>query len=289
MKSLYIIIQNKIAIKLNIFSENLYNHFNLHFPDCYDELPLWWNDVIYNANFYTFDYVDYTKFLSHGKAYNLGVCIQYFKSELDEYYCVAIDELTLEKHYIWLIFHIISEALQGKGYFILHASAVCKNEKALLICGEKGSGKSTLARYLVVERGYKFLGDEFIVLDINNLYLSGVCSTSALQSGVFQKDVFVYDVGQRFFNNVRMTTCVFPHIVPLIDKPHVCVLSEKNLIKALAKNVWGRERDLKIGEKNSCHSELVAYLITTGSNIKINGNLLDKIHEGRCAGSASSI
>ncbi len=55
-------------------------------------------------------------------------------------------------------------ALGWRRHLILHASCVEKDGRALVMTGESGSGKSTLAA-LLGERGWRFLGDEFALLD----------------------------------------------------------------------------------------------------------------------------
>ena len=55
-------------------------------------------------------------------------------------------------------------ALGWRRHLILHASAAEKDGKALIMTGLSGSGKSTLSA-LLGERGWRFLGDEFVLLD----------------------------------------------------------------------------------------------------------------------------
>lgn len=55
-------------------------------------------------------------------------------------------------------------ALGQRRYLLLHASGVEKDGKALLMTGESGAGKSTLAA-LLMTRGWRLLGDEFVLVD----------------------------------------------------------------------------------------------------------------------------
>lgn len=55
-------------------------------------------------------------------------------------------------------------ALGQRRYLLLHASAVERDGRALLMTGHSGAGKSTLAA-LLGERGWRFMGDEFALLD----------------------------------------------------------------------------------------------------------------------------
>jgi len=55
-------------------------------------------------------------------------------------------------------------ALGQRRYLLLHASAVERDGRALLMTGNSGAGKSTLSA-LLGERGWRFMGDEFALLD----------------------------------------------------------------------------------------------------------------------------
>lgn len=55
-------------------------------------------------------------------------------------------------------------ALGWRRHLLLHASAVSRAGRAVVMTGVSGAGKSTLSA-LLGERGWRFLGDEFILLD----------------------------------------------------------------------------------------------------------------------------
>lgn len=55
-------------------------------------------------------------------------------------------------------------ALGQKRYLLLHASAVERDGRAVLMTGLSGAGKSTLAA-LLSRRGWRLMGDEFALLD----------------------------------------------------------------------------------------------------------------------------
>lgn len=56
-------------------------------------------------------------------------------------------------------------ALGQRRFLLLHASAVERDGRALLMTGVSGAGKSTLAA-LLGERGWRLMGDEFALLDM---------------------------------------------------------------------------------------------------------------------------
>ncbi len=59
----------------------------------------------------------------------------------------------------------VQMALGWRRHLLLHASAVEKDGKALIMTGESGSGKSTLSAMLG-HMGWRFMGDEFVLLDL---------------------------------------------------------------------------------------------------------------------------
>lgn len=58
-------------------------------------------------------------------------------------------------------------ALGWRRHLLLHASAVEKDGKALIMTGASGSGKSTLAAMLG-HKGWRFMGDEFVLINLVN-------------------------------------------------------------------------------------------------------------------------
>ncbi|MBY4636939.1 HprK-related kinase A [Sphingopyxis sp. XHP0097] len=58
-------------------------------------------------------------------------------------------------------------ALGWRRHLLLHASAVARDGRALVMSGESGSGKSTLAA-LLGEEGWRLMGDEFTLVDPAN-------------------------------------------------------------------------------------------------------------------------
>jgi HprK-related kinase A len=58
-------------------------------------------------------------------------------------------------------------ALGQRRYLLLHAGAVERDGRALLLTGESGAGKSTLSA-LLGERGWRFMGDEFALVGLDD-------------------------------------------------------------------------------------------------------------------------
>lgn len=59
---------------------------------------------------------------------------------------------------------LVQHCAVRKGIAVIHSSGVSNGENAFLFSGRGGSGKTTIAIEMV-ERGYRFLGDDFLFLD----------------------------------------------------------------------------------------------------------------------------
>ncbi len=56
-------------------------------------------------------------------------------------------------------------AMGSLRHLILHASGIARDKVSIIMPGESGSGKSTLAAALGYRNGWRFMGDEFALLD----------------------------------------------------------------------------------------------------------------------------
>lgn len=63
--------------------------------------------------------------------------------------------------------NITKFCLQEQGYFCLHASAMCIDDKVILFVGKKGAGKSTLATYFHLQ-GHPIWCDDYAMLQQEN-------------------------------------------------------------------------------------------------------------------------
>ena len=76
-------------------------------------------------------------------------------------------------------------ALGQKRYLLLHAASVEKDGRALIMTGESGAGKSTLAA-LLGERGWRLMGDEFALLDLDDGRLRAFPRAVSLKNGAIR-------------------------------------------------------------------------------------------------------
>jgi HprK-related kinase A len=76
-------------------------------------------------------------------------------------------------------------ALGQKRFLLLHAASVERDGKALVLTGESGAGKSTLAA-LLGERGWRLMGDEFALLDLESGALHPFPRAVSLKNGAIR-------------------------------------------------------------------------------------------------------
>jgi HprK-related kinase A len=76
-------------------------------------------------------------------------------------------------------------ALGQKRYLLLHAATVEKAGRVLIMTGESGAGKSTLAA-LLGERGWRLMGDEFALLDMESGLLMPFPRAVSLKNGAIR-------------------------------------------------------------------------------------------------------
>lgn len=57
-------------------------------------------------------------------------------------------------------------ALLHDRHLVMHASGFARKDKAIICCADSGSGKSTLSALLGHLAGWRFLADEFVLLDV---------------------------------------------------------------------------------------------------------------------------
>jgi HprK-related kinase A len=104
-------------------------------------------------------------------------------------------------------------ALGQRRYLLLHASAVERDGKALLMTGMSGAGKSTLAA-LLMARGWRLMGDEFALLDPATGLVHGFPRLISLKNaaiGVLERALPQARFGPRLENTPKGT---IRHLVP---------------------------------------------------------------------------
>lgn len=107
-------------------------------------------------------------------------------------------------------------ALGWRRHLLLHASSVEKDGRVLVMTGESGSGKSTLAA-LLGERGWRFMGDEFALLDLDSGAILPFPRLVSLKNRAI--DVVAGEVGQGRMGPLLAATAKgdIRHMVPRHD------------------------------------------------------------------------
>ena len=93
-----------------------------------------------------------------------------------------------------LIDFLISFKINERGYPLVHGSCVSKNCHAYLFPARSGGGKTVTSLYLT-EKGFDFLGDNFVVLDKGNVL-----------SFLSPLNIFTYNLAPIIKNNVEFKT-----------------------------------------------------------------------------------
>ena len=69
-----------------------------------------------------------------------------------------------------LLLSIIEHKLASKGYSLLHAAAISKNNQAYLLCGRGSSFKTSLCMDFVRIAGFDCLGDDRVILNCDKAF-----------------------------------------------------------------------------------------------------------------------
>lgn len=102
------------------------------------------------------------KGIEYGWSY-IDVLGQFYTEKGNRVYVSLNDTYDLRHWESYLLGPILSDVLTQKNIVALHGSAVEKNNKAIVICGESGSGKSTITLELR-NLGYHFMSDDIVAV-----------------------------------------------------------------------------------------------------------------------------
>ncbi len=134
-------------------------------------------------------------------------------------------------------------ALGWRRHLLIHASAVEKDGRALVMTGESGSGKSTLAAMLG-ERGWRLLGDEFTLLDIDSGMVRGFPRLISLKNAAIGAVEAIIDsarLGPRLEDTPKGT---IRHLVPRADA--IARMDEPAIPALLLYPRYGYDADVRL-------------------------------------------
>ena len=116
-----------------------------------------------------------------------------------------------------------------KNMNLAHASAVCRDDKALIFCGLNGVGKSTIALKLAKTHRFKFVTDNFLLTDSQMIYgfpervrLSAESWKRLSLGGVKSSHDFVYNKYQLDLDNDNIQLISKPsHVFLMLSGRHL--------------------------------------------------------------------
>jgi len=104
--------------------------------------------------------------------------------------------------------------LERKGIYLMHASAVERDGRGVVFSGLNGSGKSTLSIYLVLNHGFKYISDNFLLFDNRRIFcfpeVIRVAPADLTRLGIEEKGRIVYGKYQILPPDERISMSVFP-------------------------------------------------------------------------------
>ena len=110
--------------------------------------------------------------------------------------------------------HITYRSLKASSEFCaLHAGAVRRGDRVLLLPGKSASGKSTLVAGLIAE-GFQLLGDDTTVLTRDDLSARGVCAGVTVKSGAWSVIAVRYPRLARAPIHDRMDGQIIRYLLP---------------------------------------------------------------------------
>ncbi len=115
-------------------------------------------------------------------------------------------------------------AMGSLRHLILHASGVARGDVSIIMPGESGSGKSTLAAALGYRNGWRFMGDEFALLDPNTGMHQPYPRPASLKNEsipVMQTEAPAEQFSQMFHNTHKGTICFIKPQKTAIEAMHV--------------------------------------------------------------------
>jgi hypothetical protein len=105
-----------------------------------------------------------------------------------------------------LIDFLISFKMNEREYPLVHGSCVSKNNQAYLFPARSGGGKTVTSLYLV-EKGFDFLGDNFVVLNEDNVL-----------SFLSPLNIFTYNLAPIIKNSLKLKTKIILSLKHLLYK-----------------------------------------------------------------------
>lgn len=162
---------------------------------------------------------------------------------------------------------------QANQYLIIHAAALERNGKGIIISAPSGSGKSTLCAYLV-SQGWRLLSDELALVSPDSLLLHGLARPINLKNKSIELMKPYFEADQ--FSNIAVDT--HKGTVSLLKPPAKCIQLAQTPVKP------SHLIFVSYNEQENCYIEPVNKSLALTEIIKnsFNFSLLNK-HGFDCA------
>ncbi len=149
--------------------------------------------------------------------------------------------------------HLVQQCSDG---ILLHAAALARNTRSLLLAGKTGAGKTTLATWLV-RRGFDYLTDELVWIDASGTVLRGFARPLHLKTGAgpLFADLFA---GNRS-DAVAETACGY-HLSPLRLGARVRHEAQPDVL-VFPRYTPGARTDLRPLSKAQCATRVMSCLV----------------------------
>jgi len=182
-------------------------------------------------------------------------------SKRGSFFISGLFEEFLQSHTIPYFIHYILESERSKkGKATIHAAAVSKNGKGILILGKQGSGKTSITLELCRKCGYSLVGNDLVLVGLQRDlgYLYGGTKIFRLRVTTikdYNKDL------KKFFkpnNNDEWTQ------IALIEPDKIQVLIEKSIVPIHAiyyVHLYPPDHNFVVGEVDKLFSRIYLYQI----------------------------
>jgi len=182
-------------------------------------------------------------------------------SKRGSFFISGLFEEFLQSHTIPYFIHYILESERSKkGKATIHAAAVSKNGKGILILGKQGSGKTSITLELCRKYGYSLVGNDLVLVGLQRDlgYLYGGTKIFRLRVTTikdYNKDL------KKFFkpnNNDEWTQ------IALIEPDKIQVLIEKSIVPIHAiyyVHLYPPDHNFVVGEVDKLFSRIYLYQI----------------------------
>jgi len=134
----------------------------------------------------------------------------------------------------YIIDFFIRYTLERKGYSVVHAASMSKDNHALLFPSQSGAGKTTTAVYLA-EDGYDYLGDDFVILHKGQVFsyptplnVFSYNLNPVIRSGLPFQDRILLKIKSALYKITAGRIKIFTKMNP-VDIPNFNVVENSNL------------------------------------------------------------